>query len=34
MVDLLISSQIPAKLKHKLAIVKSLQSNENEESLG
>ena len=34
MTDLLISSSIPAKLKNKLAIVKSLQSNENEDSLG
>ena len=34
MVDLLICSQIPAKLKNKLAIVKSIQSNENEDSLG
>ena len=34
MVDLLISSSIPAKLKNKLAIVKSIQNNENEDSLG
>jgi len=34
MIDYLISSSIPAKLKNKLAIVKSLQSNENEDSLG
>lgn len=34
MVDLLICSQIPAKLKNKLAIVKSFQNNEDEESLG
>ena len=34
MVDLLICSQIPAKLKNKLAVVKSIQSNENEDSLG
>ena len=34
MVDLLISSSIPLKLKNKLAIVQSIQSNENEDSLG
>ena len=34
MIDLLISSQIPLKLKSKLAIVKSIQNNENEDSLG
>ena len=34
MIDLLICSSIPAKLKNKLAIVKSIQSNEDEDSLG